>query len=203
MHSMSNSFYEQKSLSERDICTKYVVPALQTSGWDMVNRQLGEIVLDPACGTGIKTNLLFFTKGQSTKEIWYYEHPYPPGAKSYNKTKPIRIEEFDAEKAWWFGEQPKKKGNAKVAAAPHDASFFTNRVESPQAWRVTIEQIQANGYNLDIKKTHDTSEAHADPGELLADYQILNAELQQTRDRLKDELFLALNNSREGTEARR
>jgi len=50
--------------------------------------------------TGIKTNLLFFIKGQPTKEIWYYEHPYQPGAKSYNKTKPIRIEEFDVEKAW-------------------------------------------------------------------------------------------------------
>ena len=58
--------------------------------------------------TGIKTNLLFFTKGEPTKEIWFYEHPYPPGAKSYNKTKPIRIEEFDIEKGWWFGEQPKK-----------------------------------------------------------------------------------------------
>jgi len=52
--------------------------------------------------TGIKTNLLFFIKSQPTKEIWYYEHPYLAGAKSYNKTKPIRMEEFDAEKVWWF-----------------------------------------------------------------------------------------------------
>jgi len=48
--------------------------------------------------TGIKTNLLFFTKGEPTKNIWFYEHPYPPGAKSYNKTKPMRIEEFEPEK---------------------------------------------------------------------------------------------------------
>ncbi|MEN6617493.1 MAG: class I SAM-dependent DNA methyltransferase, partial [Syntrophorhabdus sp.] len=34
--------------------------------------------------TGIKTNLLFFTKGQQTSHIWYYEHPYPEGVKSYN-----------------------------------------------------------------------------------------------------------------------
>ena len=39
--------------------------------------------------TGIKTNLLFFTKGQPTKNIWYYEHPYPEGVTSYNKTKPM------------------------------------------------------------------------------------------------------------------
>ena len=46
--------------------------------------------------TGIKTNLLFFTKGRPTEEVWYYEHPYPEGAKSYNKGKPIRIEEVQA-----------------------------------------------------------------------------------------------------------
>jgi len=51
--------------------------------------------------TGIKTNLLFFTKGRPTKDVWFYEHPYPPGAKSYNKTKPIHIDEFDTEKQWW------------------------------------------------------------------------------------------------------
>jgi type I restriction enzyme M protein len=150
--------------------------------------------------TGIKTNLLFFTKGEPTKEIWFYEHPYPPGAKSYNKTKPIRIEEFDTEKAWWFGEQPKKKGKAKVAAALRDAkgidsqidSAKWNRVETPQAWKVPVEQVQANGYNLDIKNPHDMSVAHTDPDELLADYQKLLSELQQTRDRLKDELVKAL-----------
>src|SRR6185295_4948874 len=36
--------------------------------------------------TSIKTNVLFFTRGRPTTEVWYYEHPYPPGAKSYNKT---------------------------------------------------------------------------------------------------------------------
>ena len=28
----------------------------------------------------IKTNLLFFTKGEPTKDVWFYEHPYPAGA---------------------------------------------------------------------------------------------------------------------------
>jgi type I restriction-modification system DNA methylase subunit len=51
--------------------------------------------------TSIRTNVLFFTKGEPTTEVWYYEHPYPLGVKSYNKTKPMRIEEFEAEKAWW------------------------------------------------------------------------------------------------------
>jgi type I restriction enzyme M protein len=46
--------------------------------------------------TGIKSNLLFFEKGKPTKDIWYFEHPYPEGVKMYNKTKPIDIKEFDS-----------------------------------------------------------------------------------------------------------
>ena len=33
--------------------------------------------------TTIKTNILFFTKGEPTKDVWFYEHPYPEGYKSY------------------------------------------------------------------------------------------------------------------------
>ena len=76
--------------------------------------------------TGIKTNLLFFTKGQPTQHVWYYEHPYPPGVKNYNKTKPIRIEEFDAEKAWWGIEQ----------------DGFASRAENERAWKVSIDTIR-------------------------------------------------------------
>jgi type I restriction-modification system DNA methylase subunit len=88
--------------------------------------------------TGIKTNLLFFTKGAPTQAIWYYEHPYPAGAKSYNKTRPIRIEEFDAEKAWWGSE----------------ADGFAARVENERAWKVDISAIKAANYNLDQKNPH-------------------------------------------------
>ncbi len=49
---------------------------------------------------GLKTNLLFFTKGKPTETIWYYEHPYPAGYKSYSKTKPITLKEFQEEKEW-------------------------------------------------------------------------------------------------------
>jgi type I restriction enzyme M protein len=124
--------------------------------------------------TGIKTNLLFFTKGEPTKEVWYYEHPYPQGAKSYNKTKPMRIEEFAPEKAWW--------GGAKR----------TGRVESEQAWKISVEQIKANGYNLDIRNPNTVADELGDPDELLADYKTLLAEVAQTREALKRELMDAL-----------
>ncbi len=81
--------------------------------------------------TGIKTNLLFFTKGQPTQHVWYYEHPYPPGVKNYNKTKPIRIEEFKPEQDWWGDE----------------ANDFADRVENEFAWKVDfktkLEQAEA------------------------------------------------------------
>ena len=79
--------------------------------------------------TGIKTNLLFFTKGEKTREVWYYEHPYPEGYKSYNKTKPIRIEEFEPEKAWW-GQREENEHAWRVAVQGHRwlaATAWTSR----------------------------------------------------------------------------
>ncbi|KGK98641.1 DNA methyltransferase [Methanococcoides methylutens] len=119
--------------------------------------------------TGIKTNLLFFTKGEPTKEIWYYEHPYPDGYKSYSKTKPMRIQEFEPEKAWW-----------------------NNREETELAWKVTIDEIKANNYNLDIKNPHEEAIDHGDPEELLEDYKALLSEISETRNALKAELMAAL-----------
>lgn len=119
--------------------------------------------------TGIKTNLLFFTKGQPTQHVWYYEHPYPPGVKNYNKTKPIRIEEFEAEKAWW--------GSA--------ADSFVSRVENEHAWKVSIEQIKAAGYNLDQKNPHAADVVSHDPDQLLIEHARLQREAQALRDQLK------------------
>jgi len=82
--------------------------------------------------TTIKTNLLFFTKGSTvddgsehfhTETIWFYEHPYPPGYKSYSKTKPIRLEEFKPEQDWWGSE----------------ANDFSDRVENEFAWKVDFK----------------------------------------------------------------
>jgi type I restriction enzyme M protein len=97
--------------------------------------------------TSIKTNVLFFTKGRPTHETWYYEHPYPEGYKSYSKTKPMRLEEFEQEKAWW-----------------------NNRRESASPGRWASRQIRARGFNLDIQNPNAPSASHEDPDELLARY---------------------------------
>lgn len=126
--------------------------------------------------TNIKTNLLFFIKGTPTREVWYYEHPYPAGYKSYSKTKPIRIEEFGLEKAWWGSE----------------ADGFASRVENEFAWKVDIATLKTNGYNLDQKNPHQGEAISHDPDELLTQYQRLTAEAQGLRDQLKGILADAL-----------
>ncbi|MEU4778501.1 class I SAM-dependent DNA methyltransferase [Micromonospora sp. NPDC023633] len=119
--------------------------------------------------TTIKTNILFFTKGEPTKETWFYEHPYPDGYKSYSKTKPMRIEEFAPEKAWW---------NA--------------REENERAWKVTVGEIAAGGYNLDIANPHVVDAGHEDPDVLLARYAEANAEVEAARESLRATLAEAL-----------
>ena len=76
----------------------------------------------------VATNLLFFTKGTPTKEVWYYEHKMPEGYKAYNKTRPIQAKEFDPIKSWW-----------------------SDRKESDIAWKVDIQTIIDRNYDLDIK----------------------------------------------------
>ena len=119
--------------------------------------------------TGIKTNILFFTKGQPTKDIWFYEHPYPEGVKNYSKTKPMKFEEFQTEIDWW--------GN--------ESDGFASRVENDHAWKV------------DFSSKRKTAEKDAKPhwdkatvllGEVSAlepNLKVLRAELKAASDELK------------------
>ncbi|TXH01310.1 MAG: SAM-dependent DNA methyltransferase [Candidatus Moraniibacteriota bacterium] len=77
---------------------------------------------------GVNTNLLFFEKGNPTKEIWYYDMPLPEGMKQYTKNRGIRDEEFDPVRKWW------KK-----------------RTQNEHAGKVSIKDIDARNYNLDFK----------------------------------------------------
>ena len=119
--------------------------------------------------TSIATNLLFFTKGEPTKEVWHYEHRLPEGVKAYNKTKPIRVEEFDSIKEWW-----------------------DNRTESEVAWKVSIDEIKKRNYNLDIKNPNIIEVDELNPEEVLADYRAKQAEVKNILDKIKSELTEAL-----------
>ena len=131
--------------------------------------------------TDISTNLLFFTKGQPTEQVWYYEHPYPEGYKSYSKTKPMRFSEFKAEMAWWGSED----------------DGFASREQNEQAWKVSIDEIKKRNYNLDIKNPHIGEQVSHDPQELLARYQQQQQSMANTRRQIKDILDTALSSQRE------
>ena len=122
----------------------------------------------------IGTNLLFFEKGEPTRDIWFYEHLVPEGQKAYSMTRPIRLEHLQGCIDWWSGAERK------------------NREETDRAWKVSADDIKARGYNLDIKNPHTVEAAHGDPEELLADLIAAEAEAASLRDQLKAILAEAL-----------
>ena len=131
--------------------------------------------------TGIKTNILFFTKGggskeKATKDIWFYEHPYPEGVKNYSKTKPMKFEEFKQEMAWWGDE----------------ADGFAAREENEHAWKVSIDEVIERNFNLDIKNPHEGEVISHDPEELLAQYAEQQNHIAGLQEQLKAILGQAL-----------
>jgi len=131
--------------------------------------------------TSIKTNILFFEKGAPTKDIWYYEVPLPTGVKAFNKTKPMKIDDFSVCLDWW-GE----------GSSVSEKSARTGRQETEQAWQVSIDEIIERGYNLDIKNPHEAEVISHDPEELLSNYASQQADIQALRNQLKAILANAL-----------
>lgn len=107
--------------------------------------------------TSIPTNLLFFEKQQplpgdkyNTEHVWYYEVPPPEGRKRYTKTKPMRFDEFADCTEWWGGTE--REG----------------RVENDYAWKVPVQQVIDNDFNLDIRNPRTGDDlAHRPPQELV------------------------------------
>jgi len=104
--------------------------------------------------TNIPTNILFFDRSGPTKDVWYYEHPLPPGRKNYTKTQPLQLEEFEPCVAWW-----------------------REREENDQAWKVEAKELLETDCNLDRKNPRAKPEfEHMPPGQLVDE--ILEKELR-------------------------
>jgi len=122
----------------------------------------------------IGTNLLFFEQGQPTQAIWFLEHRVLEGQKAYSMTRPIRLEHLADCVAWWGG--ARREG----------------RVESEPAWKVSAEEVEARGYNLDIKNPRTVAEDYGDPETLLEALTKAEAEVVALRDQSKTILAEAL-----------
>ena len=124
--------------------------------------------------TGINTNILFFEKGDPTQDIWFFEHPYPAGYKSYSRSKPLTIQEFDREKQWWGGAA--RKG----------------RKVNEYAWKVSAQAIANRNYNLDCKNPHEVEVNHGEPDELMQEYLGIVHQFEAAQTALKQALMEAL-----------
>lgn len=95
--------------------------------------------------TPIPTNILFFDRSGPTTETWFYELQLPEGRKTYTKTAPLQLSEFNPCLRWWG-----------------------NRTENESAWKISAQQIQAANFNLDLLNPSRPSGAETlAPGELL------------------------------------
>lgn len=116
----------------------------------------------------VATNLLFFTKGEPTKEIWYYEHKLPKGQNSYSKTQPIGFREFINIQRWWI-----------------------DRKEGKSSWKVSIDDLKSTDFDLDIKNPNSVSNASTVSSKELL--QKIDASLAESR-----EIFESIKENYEG-----
>ena len=113
-------------------------------------------------------------KGGPTKDVWFFEPPYPEGYKSYSRSKPLTIAEFDREKAWWGGAS--RKG----------------RKVTEHAWKISADDLAKRNYNLDCKNPHEVAMEESDPEELMQEYLEISKQLEAAQQALKAELIQCL-----------
>lgn len=102
--------------------------------------------------TSINTNLLFFDKTGKTKETWFYRLDMPAGVKAFNKTKPMRIENFEPVREWW---------NDRKAI---------NEDGFDKARKYSFDELAARNFNLDLCGYPVVEEEILEPKELIAKY---------------------------------
>ena len=122
--------------------------------------------------TPIATNLLFFDKGSSTQEVWFYRFDMPDGYKHFSKTKPIRREHFVPVDEWW---------DNRVEIKDEDT-------ESDKAKRYSIDEIVSGGYNLNLCGYPVEEKVILSPEETMANFLARREEL----DRQMDEKLTAI-----------
>jgi len=112
-----------------------------------------------SAGASSKTNLIFFVKGEPTKEIWYYD------LSDINITKknPLTLQHFDE----FF-------------------KLLPGREKSERSWRVSIEDIEAKNYDIKaVNPNKKTIEDTRTPEELMTHIESLQTEIKKALSNLK------------------
>lgn len=112
-------------------------------------------------GAGVKTVVLFFTKGEPTRSIWYYQ--LDPG-RSMGKTNPLNDDDMQE-----FIDLQKTKP------------------ETEKSWNLAIATVQTHNYDLSVKNPNKPEEAALrSPREILEEMQALDAETNDLLASIKE-----------------
>jgi len=105
-------------------------------------------------GAGVKTVVLFFEKGESTRNIWYYQ--LNPG-RSMGKTNPLNDEDLK--------------------------DFVTRQAnfeDSDNSWAISIDDVDQESFDLSVKNPNKTDEAPLrDPEVIINEIETLDKESEE------------------------
>lgn len=112
-------------------------------------------------GAGVKTVVLFFEKGEPTKNIWYYQ--LNPG-RNMGKTNPLNdkdLEEF--------------------------VNLQTTKPETEQSWNIKVADIDETTFDLGVKNPNTPEEAPLrSPEDILAEMEALDMETSSILEAIKE-----------------
>ena len=117
--------------------------------------------------TSITTNILFFDKTESTKEIWYYDVPLPDGYRSFSKTKPFKSIHLDGVRKWWNDRNK----------------------EDLNSYKVSMDEVISKEYNLDFKNPNKlVEEKEYTLDELLTTMDVKSKNIVSLVDKIREAL---------------
>ncbi|MGX6610844.1 N-6 DNA methylase [Enterobacter kobei] len=102
-------------------------------------------------GAGVKTVVLFFTKGESTRKIWFYQ--LAPG-RSLGKTNPLNDDDLT-----------------------EFVSLQANFADSAKSWNLDVSTLDTSNYDLSVKNPNASEEViYRFPQEIMDEIAALDAE---------------------------
>jgi type I restriction enzyme M protein len=111
-------------------------------------------------GAGVKTVVLFFTKGEPTKDIWYYQ--LDP-KRSLGKTNPLNDDDL-----------------------AQFINLFNSRPNTEQSWLTSIDSIDTTTYDLSVQNPNKVvSHEYRSPLEVLEELEVLDRQTRSVLAELK------------------
>lgn len=112
-------------------------------------------------GAGVKTVVLFFTKGEATKDIWYYQ--LDPG-RNLGKTNPLNINDFK-----------------------EFLDIYSAKTDSENSWTVKHEDLDKDDYDLVVQNPNKVEVVdNRTPQEIIAEIEELDAQAAKALKVIKE-----------------